>query len=82
MSTAVKHRYDLINVRQYVTDKEGHKVAAIIDMDELDRLETLLELIPPSEVWLYENKESLESVQIGLKDASEGRISKLDLGDL
>lgn len=43
MPTAVKQKEDLIKVKQYITDPEGHKVAAIIDIDELSRLEELLE---------------------------------------
>jgi len=35
--------------------------------------------VPASELWLFQNKEAFESVQKGLKDAAEGRISKLDL---
>lgn len=42
----------------------------------------LLKLVPPSETWLYRNKEAIESVRRGLKDASEGRISKLNLDEL
>ena len=38
--------------------------------------------IPDSEMWLYRNKEALQSVQKGLKDAAEGKISKLDLDEL
>jgi hypothetical protein len=38
--------------------------------------------IPASEVWLFKNKEAFESVKKGLKDASEGKISKLNLKDL
>ena len=34
--------------------------------------------IPASELWLFQNKEALENVQKGLKDISEGKISKLD----
>lgn len=82
MSTALKSESELIKVKQYLTDKKGHKVAAVIAMDELDRLETLLETIPPSERWLYKNKEALKSIRKGLKDASEGRISKLNLKEL
>lgn len=37
--------------------------------------------IPASEVWLFQNKEALESVMDGLKNASEGKISKLDLDE-
>lgn len=82
MSTALKQKDDIIKVKQYITDKKGHKIAAIIEMEELNRLEELLKVIPPSEAWLYKNKEALESVQKGLKDASEGRISKLNLEEL
>ena len=38
--------------------------------------------VPVSELWLFQNKEAVESVQKGLKDAAEGRISKLDLNKL
>lgn len=82
MPTALKRDAELIKVKQYLTDKKGHKVAAVIDMNELDRLEILLETIPHSERWLYKNKSALKSVRKGLKDASEGKISKLNLNDL
>ena len=38
--------------------------------------------IPAAEVWLYKNREALEAVQIGIKEATEGKVSKLDLTDL
>lgn len=38
--------------------------------------------IPASEHWLFQNKEALESVKRGLKEAAEGKISKLDAQDL
>jgi len=82
MPTALKSEGELIKVKQYLTDKKGHKVAAVIAMDELDRLETLLETIPLSERWVYKNKEALKSLHKGLKDASESRISKLNLNEL
>ena len=50
-----------------------------------DRGEVLLRPvveIPASEAWLFQNQEALESVKKGLKDASEGKISKLNLKDL
>lgn len=81
MPTALKE-IGHIKVKQYITDRKGHKVAAVIDMNELDRLEVLLETIPSAERWLYRNKEALKSVRKGLKDASEGRLSKLNLKEL
>lgn len=50
-----------------------------------DRGEVLLRPvveIPASEAWLFQNEEALESVKKGLKDASEGKILKLNLKDL
>ena len=38
--------------------------------------------IPASELWLFQNKEAIESVKKGLKDAAEGRVSKLNLDEL
>jgi len=38
--------------------------------------------IPASELWLFQDKEALESVLKGIKDASEGKISRLDFNDL
>ncbi len=82
MATAVKRRGKMVNVKQYITDDEGRKIAAIIDIGELNRLKKLLQTIPQSESWLYKNKNALESVQNGLKEAMEGRISKLNIDEL
>jgi len=38
--------------------------------------------IPASELWLFQDKEALENVKKGLKDGTEGRISKLNLDEL
>jgi hypothetical protein len=38
--------------------------------------------IPASELWLYQNRDAIESVLKGIKDASEDKISRLDLGEL
>jgi hypothetical protein len=38
--------------------------------------------IPASEAWLFRNEQAMENVKAGLKDASEGKISKLNLKDL
>ena len=57
-------------------------MAAVIDIEELKRIETVLDLIPPSEAWLYKNKKALESVQKGLKQAAKGKVRKLNLNEL
>jgi len=38
--------------------------------------------IPASEAWLFRNEEAFESVKKGIKDASERKISKMNLKDL
>lgn len=38
--------------------------------------------IPADELWLYRNKEAATRVDKGLKDAAEGKVSKLDLKEL
>ena len=38
--------------------------------------------IPEREAWVYKNKKVLASLERGLKDASEGKVSKLDLSSL
>ena len=43
MSTALKQKKDLVKVKQFVTNSKGQKVAAIIEIDELKRLEELIE---------------------------------------
>jgi hypothetical protein len=43
MITKAKQKKDVVSVKQYVTDKQGHKIAAILDIDELKRIETLIE---------------------------------------
>ncbi|MEK6725994.1 MAG: hypothetical protein AABY54_05515 [Deltaproteobacteria bacterium] len=83
MGTAIKERKeDLIRVKQYITDTKGHKVAAVIGIEELIRLKAMANIIPASEAWLYKNREALESVNRGLKDAAKGRVSKLNIDEL
>ena len=82
MPAVAKQKDDRIKVKQFVTDTQGHKMAAVIDMEELNRLKTVLDLIPASETWLYKNKNVLESVQRGLKQAAKGKIKKLVINEL
>jgi len=82
MGTAIKHKENLVKVKQYITDTKGHKVAAVIDIEDFIRLKAMADIIPVSEIWLYKNKEALKSVHKGLKEASEGKISRLNLNEL
>ena len=82
MPVTAKQKEEHIKVKQFITDKKGQKMAAVIDMEELKRIETVLDLIPPSEAWLYKNKKVLASVQKGLKQAAKGKIKKLNLNEL
>ncbi len=82
MPAVAKQKENRIKVKQFVTDTTGRKMAAVIDMEELNRLETILDLIPASETWLYKNKKVLESVQRGLKQAAKGKIKKLAINEL
>jgi hypothetical protein len=38
--------------------------------------------IPASEAWLFKNPEALAAVRRGLKDAAEGRVTKVNLKNL
>lgn len=38
--------------------------------------------IPASEVWLYQDAEAREAVAAGLKEAAEGKVSKINLNVL
>ena len=82
MPVTAKQKDEHIKVKHFITDTKGHKTAAVIDIEELKRIETLLDLIPPSEAWLYKNKKALESVQKGLKQASKGKLKKLNIDEL
>lgn len=43
MPVVVKQKDDRIEVKQFITDAKGHKVAAILDIKELARINDLLE---------------------------------------
>jgi hypothetical protein len=82
MPVTAKQKDEHIKVKQFITDTKGQKMAAVIDIEELKRIQTVLDLIPPAEAWLYKNKKALESVQKGLKQAAKGKIKKLNLAEL
>jgi len=82
MPTTAKQKDEHIKVKQFITDTKGNKMAAVIDIEELKRIETVLDLIPPTEAWLYRNKKALESVRRGLRQAAKGKLRKLNLDEL
>jgi predicted transcriptional regulator len=43
MSVAAKQKENHIKVKQYITNARGHKVAAILDIKELSRVNDLIE---------------------------------------
>jgi hypothetical protein len=74
-----------IDDRNRLTLGEFPKGSRRVRIYKNDRGEVLLQPvveIPASEAWLFQNKEAFESVKKGLKDASEGKISNLNLKDL
>ncbi|MFA4918616.1 MAG: hypothetical protein WC581_05120 [Thermodesulfovibrionales bacterium] len=72
MPVTAKQKDEHIKVKHFITDTKGQKMAAVIYIEELKRIETVLDLIPPSEAWLYKNKKALESIQRGLKMTQPG----------
>lgn len=62
----------------------GHCTAKTFDMYwERDRIILIPMIeIPEREAWIYKNKKALASLERGLKDAAEGKVSKLDLSTL
>jgi hypothetical protein len=74
-----------VDDRNRLTVGELLKGSKRVRLYKNDRGEVLLQPIveiPASEAWLFQNKEAFESVKKGLKDASEGKISKLNPKDL
>jgi len=82
MSTVAKRKGCHIEVKQFLTDIKGHRMAAVIDIEEFDRVKAVLDLIPSSEEWLYKNMKALDSVQKGLRQAANGKVTKLNLDAL
>lgn len=56
MTTALKQENDTIKINQFITDKNGHKVAAIIEIGELKRLKEIIEDL--SDIKAFKDKKS------------------------
>jgi len=74
-----------VDDRNRITLGEFIKGSKRVRLYKNERGEVLLQPlveIPASELWLYQNREAFDSVQRGLRDAAEGKISRLDLDEL
>ena len=76
MATALKQENDTIKINQFITDKNGHKVAAIIEIGELKRLKEIIEYL--SEIKAFKGKINVlkESFKMPSKRTKAFRIVK------
>lgn len=76
MATALKQEIDTIKINQFITDKNGHKVAAIIEIGELKRLKEIIEDL--SDIKAFKGKKNVlkESFKMPSKGAKAFRIVK------
>lgn len=56
MSTTLKQESDTIKINQFITDKKGHKVAVIIEIEELKRLKEIIENL--SDIQAFKGKKN------------------------
>jgi hypothetical protein len=61
---------------------KGYKRIRLLKNERGDVLLQPVVEVPAYELWLYRNQEAYDSVQKGLRDASAGKIRKLDLDEL
>jgi len=47
MPVTAKQKVEHIKVTHFITDAKGNKMAAVIDIEELKRIETVLDIILP-----------------------------------
>jgi hypothetical protein len=52
------------------------------DRETKERVSSPQQIIPDPELWLYENPEALASLEQGLKEATEGKFSRINLDEL
>ncbi|MDN3515101.1 MAG: hypothetical protein NG747_11965 [Candidatus Brocadia sp.] len=76
MSTALKQKNDIIKINQYITDNKGYKIAAIIKIEELERLKEIIKGFSDIVVFKGKKKESKEAFKIPVKKPKAFRIVK------
>jgi len=76
MLTVLKQKNDTIKINQFITDKKGHKVAAIIEIGELKRLKEIIEDLSDITAFKGKKNESKEVFKIPVKKAKAFRVVK------
>ena len=76
MSITLKQENDTIKINQFITDKKGHKVAAIIEIGELKRLKEIIEDLSDMNILKGKKSESKEAFKIPAKRAKAFRVVK------
>jgi hypothetical protein len=61
---------------------KGFKRIRLYQSDSGDVLLQPIVEIPASELWLYQNPEAINDVREGLRDAAQGKVSRLDPEEL
>lgn len=76
MSTTLKKEVDTIKINQYITDNKGYKIAAIIKIEELERLKEIIKGFSDIMAFKGKKKESKEAFKIPVKKPKAFRIVK------
>ncbi|NUO10464.1 MAG: hypothetical protein HUU08_17715 [Candidatus Brocadia sp.] len=71
-----KQENNPIKINQYITDNKGHKIAAIIEIEELKRLKEIIEDFCDIMAFKGKKKESKEAFKIPVKKPKAFRIVK------
>ena len=61
---------------------KGYKRVRLYQNDSGEVLLQPIAEIPASELWLFRNPEAINEVRVGLRDAAEGKVSRLDPEEL
>lgn len=76
MVTALKQENNTIKINQFITDKKGHKVAAIIEIGELKRLKEIIEDLSDINILRGKKNESKKAFKIPVIKAKAFRVVK------
>lgn len=74
MVTTMKQENKPVKVKQYIIDDHGRKIAAIIEIEELNRLKEIIEDLSDIKAFKGKKSESKEAFKISVKKAKAFRI--------